>query len=142
LIGEVTRDGVRAAVQTEALEHQANGALYLLVGIEAEARARGVPLVASRRAEEQLTTAGLVEPTAFQPHAHPVLLRLAHRFLETQQQSVVVVARRVHRLLVRDHHVGQAAQLQQPMPVRRGARQARDLERKDDSHASVRDVLR
>ena len=48
-----------------------------------------------------------------------------------EQQPVVELARRVHAVGVGDQRPGQRAQIQQLMPVRRRARQPRDLQRQD-----------
>ena len=51
--------------------------------------------------------------------------------LQTKQQPVVAVARRVHRFLVDQHRVDNAAHLDQLLPVAAVAREARDLARAD-----------
>jgi hypothetical protein len=57
---------------------------------------------------------------------------LAHGALEPQQESVVEVSRVVHPVLIEDQRVGDGADLEQPMPVRRIARQARDFQPEHD----------
>ena len=66
-------------------------------------------------------------------------LGLAHRALEPEQQAVVEAGRIVDAVLVEDEGRGQRAQLDQPMPIGRVARQAGDLEAHDDAGLAERD---
>ena len=54
-------------------------------------------------------------------------LRLAHRSLQSQHQTVVVVARVIQAVGVGDQGVGQRAQIQQVIPVGVTPGQARHL---------------
>ena len=54
-------------------------------------------------------------------------LRLAHRALETQQQTIVEVRRVVDAILVEDQRAGERRELEQAVPVGVVARQPRHL---------------
>src|ERR1700730_15426460 len=108
---------MRAAFYTEPVEHQTNGLLYALIRIQAEARGGGVPLVTCRWGNVQLPAPCLAEFPTMEAKAHPLLLGLAHGALEAQEQSIVRLPGRVRALFIDDHHVGQTAQIEQPMPV-------------------------
>jgi hypothetical protein len=64
VLGEVASHPIGAAVQTEALEDEADGALNLLVGIESKALGVRVPLVAGGRNEVERAAPGLAELAA------------------------------------------------------------------------------
>lgn len=69
-------------------------------------------------------------------------LRLGHGALEAQEQPIVEVGRIIDAVFVQDERIGERADLQEPMPVRRIARQARHLEAHDDpgpTHADFGD---
>ena len=83
--GEVAGGGVRAALQPEALEDEADRALDLLVGVEAKAGSSRLPLVAGWRYETELAPAGLAALAPLQTQSHPVELGFAHGALESQQ---------------------------------------------------------
>jgi hypothetical protein len=71
-------------------------------------------------------------------------LGLGHRALQPEQQPVVEIARRVDPIGIADQRPGQRAQIDQLMPVRRGAREPRDLQRQkqtDVPQADIRDQL-
>ena len=142
VLQEVAHDGEGTSFQPEPIEDEPHRTLDVLVGIEARALLRLVPDVACRRLQPQLAPARLVQFAAMQAQTQPGQLDLAHRALEPQQQPVVSVARRVDRLLIEQDHVGQPAQVQQPVPIRRGACEPRDLEREDGADTTVGDFLR
>ena len=79
---------------------------------------------ADRRAHPQLPPPGLVELSPEQPGAQHVQLGFTHRALEAQEQAIVKVTRVVDAVLVEDERLGEGADFQEPMPVRRIARQA------------------
>ena len=84
----------------------------------------------------QLAAAGLVQDAATKACAQDVQLRLAHRALEAEQQSVVEVRRIVETVFVEDQRVGQCADLQQTVPIRRVAREARDFQSHHEAGAA------
>ena len=123
----------------EGLEQQPHGLLDLLVGIEHHPPA-GIVDQAHRQAAAQLAAARLVQEPAAQARPQHMQLRLAHRSLEAEQQPVVEVRRVVDPVLVQDQRVGQRADLEQPVPVGRVARQPRDLQPQHDPGAAQPDL--
>ena len=59
--------------------------------------------------------------------------RLAHRPLQTQEQSVVKMRGIVEPIVVEQQRPGQCADFQKPVPVARVARQARHLQAHHDA---------
>src|SRR6185369_7236205 len=111
MLQEVTANAIRRTVQSKALKDETNGALHLLVGVKTKPVCRGVPLVAGRRRHEELTAARLAEPSSLESQPHPVQLCFAHRAFEPEQEAIVVVARRVHRLLIDEEDIREPAEL-------------------------------
>src|SRR4051794_22785832 len=62
-----------------------------------------------------------------------VELCFAHRALEPEEQAVVEIAGVVQTVLVQNERLAQRAQLEQAMPIRRTARQPRNLEPEHDT---------
>ena len=82
-------DGLdRASGPIEGLEHQANGALHLRVGIEVD-RSVGPVDQADRRAHLEFAAPSLVELATAHARLEDVQLGLAHRALEAEQQAIV-----------------------------------------------------
>ncbi len=116
----------------EGGEQPLQAMLHVPDGVEHE-RAVAVVDQPHGRAHLQLAAARLVQDPALQTCTQHVQFGLAHRALEPEQQSVVEVRRVVHAVLVADQRGRQRADLQQPMPVHRVARQARDLQAEHDA---------
>ncbi len=124
---QVTHHTASALQFPEFSKHQMKTGLYLLVGIEnncarsiiGEPGWQGQPQFAPRR----LLAFPLVK-------AHPKLmqLRLAHDAGQAQQQAVVVGARIVKPLAIRNEHAEHRAQFEKLMPVPVIAGQARSVE--------------
>jgi hypothetical protein len=72
--------------------------------------------------------------------ADQVRLGLVHRALEAQQEAVVEVTRGIDAVGVSDQRACQRAQIQQPVPVRRRARQSRGLQRQDQPKMTETDL--
>ena len=109
------------------------------VGIEHDLAGR-VGHQPDRQRHRQLAAARLGQDPALQAGADEVQLRLAHRALESEQQSVVEVGRVIEAVLVEDQRVGERADLQQSMPVGVVARQPRDLQAEHDPGLAQADV--
>jgi len=69
-----------------------------------------------------------------------VQLGLGHRAFEAEQQAVVEVRRRVDAVGVGDQRLGERAEVEQLMPVGRGAREPRGLEREDQADVAEPDL--
>jgi hypothetical protein len=125
----------------EGGEQPAHTMLHLPVGVEHEC-AFGVVDQPDGWVHLQFTPACLVQDAALQAGPQDVQLGLAHGALQAQQQPVVEVRRVVHAILVADQRGRQRADLEQPVPVHRIARQARDLQAEHDAgmpHADLGD---
>ena len=116
-----------------------NAILDLAVGIEHHLVLRVVHQ-AYRQRRLQRAPARLVQDAASQPRAQQVQLCLAHRALETEQESVVEIPGAVDAVLIKDQSVCQGTDLQQPMPVRGVAGQARDLQPEHDPDVTYADL--
>ena len=138
MAGEVAHCPADAAVQAEALEEKAEGLLHLLVRVEDE-RAVFEHVAGGWRVDE-LALLRLVQNAALQAQAHGVALGVAHGALHAQYQPVVEVVGVVDPIVINDERVGQRAEVQQPVPVGRRARQARDLQRQDGPHLAQTDL--
>ena len=138
-MGEALDNGVGATGLLEQTEHALHGAAYFVVGIHDDA-ALVVVAKAHRQGESQLTLLRLVQLAAQEAPAQEMQLRLGHRALQAKQQSVVEVPGVVAAIRIDHQRVGQGTQLQQPMPIEVGARQARDFQRKHRSDLAHRDV--
>jgi hypothetical protein len=101
--------------------------LDLLVGIESD-RAGGRANVAARQIEEQL--AALCLGAAAGQHAafQEVQLRLAHRALQAEKETVVVRSRVIHAVRVGEERAEYGADLEKLVPVPARSRQAGHLD--------------
>src|SRR5713226_9775589 len=59
--------------------------------------------------------------------------RFRHGSLQSEQKSVVKVARIVESVLIEDESVGECTDFQEPVPVRRVACQSRDFQAEHDA---------
>ena len=139
LLPEVAHHGARRARAAERVEHEADGALHLVVGIEHEL-STGVENHTQRGADPQLAAARLVELPPDQTRAQHMQLRLRHRTLETEQKSVIEVGRVVEPVFVQNERFAQRADLQQAMPVAGVTGESRDLQPHDHADATEADV--
>ena len=65
---------------------------------------------------------------------------LIERAFQPQQQSIIALARRVHRLLIDEQRVDDAAHLHQLLPLAAVTREARDLTRTDRTDFTETDL--
>ena len=91
------------------------------------------PDEADRQAAAQFAARGLVANAAVEPRAQDVQLGFAHGALEAEHQAVVEQGGVIDAVGVGDQGVGDAAQIEQAIPVGVVARQARDLEAEHDA---------
>ena len=129
------------AAPVPQLEHSPDRAAHLLINAEPDL-AILIALQPDRQRQPQLATGRLVLKPTTQPGADQMQLRLRHRALQTEQQSVVEIGGRVDPVRVGDQRAGQRAQIQELMPVRARARQPRDLQRKDHADMPQADLGR
>src|SRR3990172_353083 len=112
----------------ELIEHQANRLLHPTVRILLEALVLALP-VAHGSDDDQLAAPGLRAPRLERALAQEIELVLVQAPLESQQKPIVARARRVHRLLVDEHRVNDATDLDELLPLAAVARKARHLAR-------------
>jgi hypothetical protein len=89
-----------------------------------------------REGEVELAAFGGGQLRAVHPAGQKVQLRLRHRALQPERETVVEVRQVVDPVGVDDQGVGEPGQLQQPRKVGRRARQARHLETEDGTDLS------
>lgn len=106
----------RAAGTFEGIEYQADGALYLRVGIKVDNPVGSID-EADRRAHLKLAPARLVELAATHAGLEHMQLGLTHGALEPQQQSVIEVGGIVDAVFVEDQGRGERAEFNEPVPV-------------------------
>ena len=123
----------RRAQFLELREHQRHRLAHPTVGVLLQPPVLRLD-VAGRRRHQQLAAPRLREPRLHGALAKQFQLVLAQRPLDAEQQPVAAGARRVHRLVVDQQRVHDAAHLHQPLPVPRVAREARRLARRDGAH--------
>src|SRR5262249_28794749 len=122
----------------EQLEDSTYGALHFLIRIECNLLTS--IHVTNRKRELELTFARLVELAAVEARANDVQLGLRKRTLHAEHKAVVELGGVVTAILVDHQCAGDGTQLQQPVPVLVGARQARGLEREYCSHLAHRHI--
>jgi hypothetical protein len=122
------------ALAVELVEDQVHGDLHLLVGIQGEARARGVANVTGRGEKEQLAPRSLVALPTEKTRAEQMQLSLTHGPFEPKEETIVVVARVVQTVLVGEQGVEKSTQLEELVPVLTGTGQATHLQAEDDAN--------
>ncbi len=124
---EPPQQAVHATATLELFEDQSHDRLNLFVRIDREVAAQG-PHVTDRCMVEHFPTLGFVPHPLHQAALENVQLRLVHRSLQAEQQPVVVLARVVKAVCIRQQRAVDGAQLQQRMPILAGARQPAHLQ--------------
>ena len=120
-------------------EHALDRVTHLLIGTQHN-QVVIVAIKPDRQRQPQLAALGLVTQPADQPRADQVQLRLGDLTLEPQQQPIVEVLQVIDPVRVGDQRAGQRAQVKQPVPVRRAARQPRCLTRQDQPNVTEPDL--
>ena len=131
VLREVAHRGRRRAGPREGVEQDPQAVPHLGVRVEHHPVERVVD-EPDRQGRLQLTAPGLVQQAAQQAGLEDVQLCLRHGPLEPEQEPVVELGRIVDAILVEDQRVGQGADLEQPVPVRRVARQPRHFQPEHD----------
>ena len=131
-----TRRGARLG---EARENIADGGDDGLVGMEADLAVGLAPDKADRQPSAQLTARRLVANAAVEAGSQDMQLGFAHGALEPEQEAVVEEGGMIDAVGVADQRIGEAAQLDEAMPIGVVARQARDLEPEHEADVSERD---
>src|SRR5207302_1296051 len=122
----------------ESLEDRADRAGDRFIGMKEDFTILVSPNQTNRQAAAQFSASSLVADATVETGANDVQLRFTHRALQTKQQAIVKQRRMVDAVAIADKGVGNAAQLQQAIPVGIVPRQAGDFQAKHDSHVSER----
>jgi hypothetical protein len=120
-------------------EHPLDRVAHLLIGGQRDA-AVVVALEPDRKRQAQLAALGLVAQPTDQSRTDQVQLRLGDLSLEAQQQPVVEILQVIDPVRVGDQRAGQRAQIKQPVPVCRAAREPRGLPRQDQPNVTKADL--
>ena len=86
-------------------------------GVEANFAVGLAPDKTDREAAPKLATRRLVADAAVEPGPQDVELRLAHCALQPEQEPVVEQRRVIDPVRIADQRLGQAAQVDEPIPV-------------------------
>ena len=124
----------------EAREDGADRAGDGLVGMEPDLALLLSPDEADGQAAAQGAALGLVANAAVEPLAQDVQFGLGHGAFEPEDQAVVEQGGVVDAIGIGEQGVGDATQVEEAIPVRVVARQARDLEAHHDAHLEEGDI--
>src|SRR6266446_879600 len=104
-----------------------------LIGMEQYFAILFSPNEAHRYSATKLAACRLVADAAVEPGANDMQFCFTHRALQAQQQAVVEQCWMIDPILVTDERIGNAAQLQQAIPVRIVSGQTRDFQSQDNA---------
>src|SRR5436309_8264958 len=110
-------DPARRAELGEALEDRVNRSGHGGIGMEENFAVGFTPDKTNGQAAAQLTASRLVADATFQPGADDVQLCFAHGALEAEEQTIIEQRRMINTIVVTDERIGEAAELQQTIPV-------------------------
>jgi hypothetical protein len=126
----------------EALEDRADGPGDRLIGVKAYLAILLSPDQADRQAAPQLAALRLVPDAAVEACPEDVQLSLGHGPLQAQYEAVVERAGMVEAVTVADEGVGDAAEVEQAVPVGVVAGETRDLQPEHEPDLAQRDLGR
>ncbi len=123
----------------ETREDRGDRCAHGFVGVKSDFAVGLAPNEADRQASPKLSARRLVADAAVEAGAQDVKLRLAHRALEPEKQPVVEESGVINAVGIADQRVGQAAKVDQPIPVGIVAGQPGDLQAQDQAEVSEGD---
>src|SRR5512132_2650570 len=123
----------------EACEHGADGAAHGFIWMEAHLAIVLTPHEAYGKPAAQFAARCLVADAAEQACAQHIQLGLAYGALQAKQQSIVEHGGVIDAVGIADERVGEAAEIEQAIPVGIVAGEAGDLETEHDPDMSKRD---
>lgn len=91
---------------------------------------------ADGQAPAQLATGRFVADAAVETCAQRMQLRLGHGPLQSENQAIIKQRGVIHPIAVADQRVGDAAQIQEPVPIRVAPREPGDVEAEDNAHVA------
>jgi hypothetical protein len=137
MLDQVAQHRVERSQPGEGPEDQTDHVLGLLVRIQDDLAGRAAD-VPDRQRDGQLAALGLGQLARQHPLPDQVQFVFAHRSLQAQQQPAVAGPRVVDAVGIGQQHPGQAAQLQQLVPVPASPRQPGHLDAQHDAHTCHR----
>jgi hypothetical protein len=108
--------------------------------VEADLAIGFAPDKADRQSSAQFTAHRLVANAAVEAGPQHMQLGFAHRALEPEQEAIVEEGGMIDAVSIADQRIGEAAQLDEAMPIGVVARQARDLEPQHEADVGERDL--
>ena len=124
----------------ESREDRGDRRAHGFIGVEADFAVGFAPDKADRQTAPKLTTRRLVADAAVEPGAQDVELRLAHCAFQPEQEPVVEQRRVIDPVRIADQGVGEAAQVDEPIPVGIVAGQSGHLQAQDQTDVSKGDL--
>ena len=110
------------------------------IGMEAHFALLLAPDKAHWKAAAQFAASGLVAISAQEPRPQHMQLGLAHGALELKQQPVVEQRRMIDAVGIADEGIGEAAQVEQAIPIGIVAGEPRDFEAEHKTNVTERDL--
>jgi hypothetical protein len=124
----------------EAVEHGAEHTDDRFVVVHAHLTVGVAPHEADGQPATEFTALGLVPNAAGEPSAEDMKLCLGHRALETEHQAIVEQPRVIDAIAIADERVGDAAQIEEPVPAGVVACEPRNFEAEHDADVSEGDI--
>ena len=109
-------DLARRAEFRELLEDRSNRTGDSLIGVKAHFPVGFAPTT-HWQAAPQFAAFSLVADAAVKPRADDMEFGFGHRALQSQKQPVIEKSRMIEAILVADERIGDAAQVEQPIPL-------------------------
>ncbi len=129
-------DLARRAQFGEAIKDGANGAGDSLIGMKKYFAVLVAPDKAYGQTSAQLTAGSLVADPAIEAGANDMQLCFTHGAFESEDQAVIEKRRVIEPIAIADQSVGDAAEIEQAIPIGIIAREARNFETKDDADSA------
>ena len=111
----------------ELREDRADGAGHGFVGMKENLAVLLAPHETYGQTAAQFAARGLVADTAVQPGAQDMKFRLRHGAFQAEDQAIVEQSRMIDAVAIADQRVGDAAQIEQAIPIGVVARQTERL---------------
>ena len=133
-------DAAHRAKFCEAREDGTDRGQDGFIGMEAHFALLLAPDKAHWKAAAQFAASGLVADSAQEPRPQHIQLGLAHGALEPKQQPVVEQRRMIDAVGIADEGIGEAAQIEQAIPIGIVAGEPRDFEAEHKTDVAERDL--
>ena len=102
---------------SELFEDAMNGFGDGLIGMEEDFAILITPEEANGEASAQLSPCGLIADASFEPGADNVEFGLGHGSFQSEQQPIIEESWVVKSIFIADQSIGDAAQIEQPIPI-------------------------